>query len=211
MSFLKSIQIAGFAACVFAWGVCGASAQQQIDTRLNNQAAGPPASTRNYGPQQFELLPSERLIAFQRSGMLPSEYRLNLQAIGPLAPQGDVEAIEPQSLLQRELRLPPPILFNPAYVAPPPANANAPQPPPPLPSSDSFYLKRSDLTPSPSRLNPAPIDRDVWGAGPNDESTVTYYLPKKKRNPSRSIAPEQQQKPEAASPTTKPADGSARK
>ncbi len=210
MSLIKSMQLVGFSTLVFAGGVRVASAQQQIDTRLYNQAAAPPASARNYGPQQFELLPSERLMAFQRSGMMPSEYRMNLEAIGPLAPQGDVEAIEPQSLLQRELRLPPPILFNPAYITPPPANANAPQPPPPLPSAESFNLRPANVaSPAPS-LNPAPIDQNVWGAAQNDESTVTYYLPKK-QNPSRSIAPQQQQKPAAATSTTKPAENLSKK
>src|SRR5260221_8349359 len=134
MSPRKSIHLAGLSALLLACGVPAILAQQQVDPRVNNQVAGPPASSRNYGPQQFELLPSERLMAFQRSGMMPSEFRMNVESIGPLAPQGAVNYIEPQSLLQRELRLPPPILYNPAYVTPPPANANAPQPPPPLPS-----------------------------------------------------------------------------
>lgn len=205
MSILKSMQIAGFLALLLAWSANGLNAQQQINTRVNNEVNGPPASTRNYGPQQFELLPSERLMAFQRSGMTPSEYRMNVESIGPLAPQGAVDYIEPQSLLQRELRLPPPVLYNPAYVRPLQANANAPVPPPPLPSGESFYLKRPGVGPSPSILTPGPIDRNVWGTNAGDqESTVTYYLPKK-ANRFPSIAPDMQHGPAAVPPTTRPA------
>ena len=208
MSFLKSVSLMGMAAFVLGGAVTVVDAQQQIDTRLNNQVNGPPESTRNYGPQQFELLPSERLMAFQRSGMLPSEYRMNLESIGPLAPQGSVEAIEPQSLLQQELRLPPPVLFNPAYVRPLPANANAPLAPPALPSGESFYLRRSNAVPAlsnPSNLSPAPIDRNVWGSPLSDqESTVTYYLPKK-ANRSPTIAPPPS-RPETTPPATQPVE-----
>ncbi len=204
MSFLKSMPVIGIAALLTAGGVSVVNAQQQVNTQLNNQVNGPPESTRNYGPQQFELLPSERRFAFERSGMLPSEYRMNLESIGPLAPQGSVEAIEPQSLLQQELRLPPPVLYNPYYVKPLPANANAPVAPPPLPSSDSFYLRRSNMTPSSSSLTPGRIDQNVWqNPAADQESTVTYYLPKKGK-PSPSIAPGAQP-PGQSGPATQPA------
>src|SRR5258708_31657022 len=55
-----------------------------------------------YGPQK-EYLPSEILIARQRSGALPSELRTQADSVGPLAPNGQADYIPVLSPLPRAL------------------------------------------------------------------------------------------------------------
>ena len=64
---------------------------------------------------QTRLLPSEERGAVWRSGMLPSEYRANRTAFGPLPPEGTINYVTRRSPLQRAMNLPEPRLANPAY------------------------------------------------------------------------------------------------
>lgn len=103
-------------------------AQLQVDNRVNPQL-NPAGTVQNYQPNdysvgtsiyyrtphQFELLPSEALMAAQRSGALPSELLMGAQQAGPLNPYGAISYIPNESPLQRAMRLPPPQLYNPAY------------------------------------------------------------------------------------------------
>ncbi len=201
-------------------GSTRAWAQQQINTQVNNQTDlemnGHNGSTRNYIPSQFELLPSERLFAYPRSGMLPSEFRMNQAALGPLSPHGAVDYIAPQSPLQLALRLPPPLLYNPAYVPPLPANLNAPASPPPLPSGESFNLSRVPAGPSPFQLNSGPINRAIPGTIPppayEESTTTTYRLPPRQPVSSGNGQPPAARKSsQPASPATRPAGSPSRK
>lgn len=103
-------------------------AQVPVDNRVN-PTLNPAGTLQNYRPndysvgesiyyrtpRQFELLPSETLMAEQRSGALPSELLIGAQQAGPLNPYGSISYIPAQSPLQRAMRLPPPQLYNPAY------------------------------------------------------------------------------------------------
>lgn len=105
-----------------------AIAQYSADNRVNPQLY-PTGGAQNYRPNDYSvgesiyyrtphplmLLPSEALMAEQRSGALPSELLMEAQQAGPLNPYGAISYIPGQSPLQRMMRLPPPQLYNPAY------------------------------------------------------------------------------------------------
>ena len=100
-----------------------------------NQSSNPRVNQELYGNNDYGafsqrryyqtgILPSERLLAEQRSGAMPSEFRLQADAVGPLAPNAPMAYIPEQSPLQRALNMPPPQLYNPAYIPNPDAMIN---------------------------------------------------------------------------------------
>lgn len=105
-------------------------AQFAANNQVNPQLAPASTKAKNYRPNDYSvgesihyrrpayqtaILPSEALIAAQRSGALPSELRMNAQQAGPLNPAGAVAYIPGQTTVQQLMRLPPPQLYNPAY------------------------------------------------------------------------------------------------
>jgi hypothetical protein len=89
----------------------------QVDNRVGGELYGADSNGRYVVPNQFQLLPSEERNAIWRSGMLPSEYRLNRTAYGPLPPQGVLNYVTRRSPLQQAMRTPDPQLYNPGYDA----------------------------------------------------------------------------------------------
>lgn len=87
----------------------------QVDNRVGGELYGGMNAPARYPVGQYRVLPSEERFAIQRSGMLPSEYQMNRSAVGPLAPEGRLNYVTPQSPLQRAMGLPQPTLINPAY------------------------------------------------------------------------------------------------
>ena len=70
-------------------------------------------------PPQTGSLPSEVLIAIQRSGATPSELRTQADRVGPLSPNGSADYVPLISPLQRAVGANPPNLFGPAWLNPP--------------------------------------------------------------------------------------------
>ena len=87
----------------------------QVDNRVGGELYGHENSTARYPVGQYRLLPSEERNAIIRSGMLPSEYRANRNAVGPLPPEGTINYVTRRSPLQRAYNLPEPQLVNPGY------------------------------------------------------------------------------------------------
>lgn len=87
----------------------------QVDNRVGGELYGRQNSTARYPVGQYRLLPSEERNAVVRSGMLPSEYRANQNAVGPLPPDGTINYVTGRSPLQRAYNLPEPQLVNPGY------------------------------------------------------------------------------------------------
>jgi hypothetical protein len=87
----------------------------QVDNRVGAELYGHENSTARYPVGQYRLLPSEERNAIWRSGMLPSEFRMNREAFGPLPPEGTINYVTRRSPLQRALNLPEPQLVNPGY------------------------------------------------------------------------------------------------
>lgn len=115
---LKRWSVAAAACCV----PLAASAQApvdnrvgQVDNRVGGELYGRQNSTGSYPVGQYRLLPSEERNAIVRSGMLPSEYRANQNAVGPLPPNGTINYVTPRSPLQRAMNLPEPQIINPGY------------------------------------------------------------------------------------------------
>ena len=92
-----------------------ALAQYQVDNRVGGELYGRQNSTARYPVGQYRLLPSEERNAIVRSGMLPSEFRANQNAVGPLPPEGTINYVSGRSPLQRAYNLPEPQLVNPGY------------------------------------------------------------------------------------------------
>src|SRR5690349_16038648 len=84
----------------------------QVDNRVGGELYGRQNSTARYPVGQYRLLPSEERNAIVRSGMLPSEYRANQNAVGPLPPEGTINYVSGRSPLQRAYNLPEPQLVN---------------------------------------------------------------------------------------------------
>src|SRR3954468_18168345 len=77
----------------------------QVDNRVGGELYGRQNSTARYPVGQYRLLPSEERNAIVRSGMLPSEYRANQNAVGPLPPEGTINYVSGRSPLQRAYNL----------------------------------------------------------------------------------------------------------
>lgn len=67
-------------------------------------------------PTQTGTLPSENLIAIQRSGATPSELRAQADRVGPLSPGGASDYIPALSPLQQAVGATPPVLYGPAWA-----------------------------------------------------------------------------------------------
>ncbi len=87
----------------------------QVNTRVGGELYGNNSNRYSPNPWQTHLLPSEERYARFRSGMLPSELEMNRASIGPLTPNGGLDYINARSQVQREMNLPQPQLYNPAY------------------------------------------------------------------------------------------------
>jgi hypothetical protein len=115
-------------------------------------------------PPQTEYLPSEILLATQRSGATPSEIRTQADAIGPLSPNGRADFIPLLSPLQRAMGVTPPVLFGPAWQTRPVVtyNGKAPTPElnvtPPQPGTNAPGVNRSQVEPSPLDVTPKPVN-----------------------------------------------------
>ena len=104
------------------------SSWRQADPNANNSPNRQPG-VEIYGnnnrdkpvryPPQVEYLPSEILIAQQRSGATPSEIRTRADWLGPLTPNGNADYIPPMSALQRALGVTPPSPFRPQWQTSP--------------------------------------------------------------------------------------------
>jgi hypothetical protein len=92
----------------------GPTSTQAQNDRPNDYSVGQSIHYRRPA-YQTAILPSEALIAAQRSGALPSELRMNAQRAGPLNPYGAVAYIPGRTTVQQSMRLPAPQLYNPAY------------------------------------------------------------------------------------------------
>ena len=112
VSGILSVGAMVWSAAVIAGPITQPQAGQQVRGELygNNKASNPPL----YGPQS-EPLPSESLLAIQRSGVLPSELRYAAESVGPLAPNGVMSYLPAQSAVQQALRSRPANLWGPAY------------------------------------------------------------------------------------------------
>lgn len=79
-------------------------AQYQVNRQIYG-SAGPSSGSVRYAPQYLggsptaprtaNLLPSEARNAYARSGALPSNIRMNYNAVGPLSPTGAIAYIPP--------------------------------------------------------------------------------------------------------------------
>lgn len=134
--FARAVLIAAFV--IF---ISRAIGQVPANVQVNPQLAPADTAAHNYRPNDYSvgesiyyrrppyqtmLLPSEALIAAQRSGAMPSELLIQAQRAGPLNPDGTIAYIPGQTTLQQLMRLPPPQLYNPAYhLSPPLAQASA--------------------------------------------------------------------------------------
>jgi len=160
---------------------------QPIDNRVNRELYGNdrPTNVPLYGPQ-FEPLPSETLIATQRSGALPSEIRAQQDAIGPLAPNGAASYIPSESALQRASRVRPPTLWGPAYAGRSSPMQTGTASPIPAPSVQQDVIpgeRRLDAPPpppSPQYIQPQMVQPRQTsyrlGDRPQQEETTTYRI-----------------------------------
>jgi hypothetical protein len=80
-------------------------------------------------PAQTGYLPSETLIATQRSGATPSELRTQADAAGPLSTNGPADYIPVLSPLQRAVGASQPTLFGPAWLTQPVTSYRVPRAP----------------------------------------------------------------------------------
>lgn len=90
----------------------------QVNNRVGGELYGNNTnmgSIRYAAMTQTAVLPSEARYATWRSGALPSEIAMNARAVGPLAPNGAISYVPPQSSLQAAMKMPAPQLYNPAY------------------------------------------------------------------------------------------------
>lgn len=155
-----------------------------VDTRVNRELYGNdrPTNVPLYGPQ-FEPLPSETLIATQRSGALPSEIRAQAEAVGPLAPYGAASYIPAESALQRASRVRPPALWGPTYNGQRMATGTGTAAPSPAPSVQQDVIpgeRHLDVPPSPQYVGPQVMPSGYrLSANPdafNREGTTTYRV-----------------------------------
>jgi hypothetical protein len=147
-------------------------AQQPVDNsvgRVDNRVGGELYRRGDTGARypaggQTRLLPSEERNAVWRSGMLPSEYRANRTAFGPLPPEGTINYVTRRSPLQRAMNLPEPRLANPAYdpMAPQPGQRLDAWPDPTpggYPQTLRDGLAASNRVPGATSLNRPPVPR----------------------------------------------------
>ena len=111
-------------------------------------------------PAQSEPLPSEILIATQRSGATPSELRTRADALGPLTPNGRADYIPPLSPYELATGLTPPVIFGPAWSRP--AVGYRPLPPGPgvesgPQTSQTGEKNRRRIEGSPLNVTPDPL------------------------------------------------------
>ncbi len=109
-------------------------------------------------PSQTGYLPSEILIARQRSGATPSELRTQADAVGPLSPNGQADYIPALSPLQQAVGASPPILFGPAYL-----------------NSHTMSYRNTGPTPS-GIINPDPVQTGIT-RGQKTESSPLNVTP----------------------------------
>jgi hypothetical protein len=179
---------------------------QPVDTRVNRELYGNdrPTNVPLYGPQ-FEPLPSEALLATQRSGALPSEIRAQQNAVGPLAPYGAASYIPAESPLQRANRVRPPALWGPSYVGQRmPSGTGAPAPNPSASVQQDVIPgeRRTEVPPSPRYVTPQAMPSGYrLSANPDvlsREETTTYRILPRTR-------------PLTTQPTTQPSLGALQK
>lgn len=103
-------------------------------------------------PTQTGYLPSEILIATQRSGATPSELRTQADAVGPLSSNGPADYIPGLSPLQRAVGATPPVLFGPAYF-----------------NSHAMSFRNAGPIPS-GVINPDPVQAGINRAKSNETS-----------------------------------------
>lgn len=172
--------------------------------------------TPRYSPQT-EYLPSEILIATQRSGATPSELRTQADRVGPLSPNGSADYVPLISPMQRIYGSSPGNVFGPAWLNPPTQSYRGNAPLPMLNVSDAQNAAphrqgnpdnadRSPLNVTPAPLSPLqplnnqPIVRQPLGQATRVDSTESHPLTRTRPGSAHPASTQPSTRPSLADP-----------